>query len=125
MLTGWTLADPLLSVIVALLIVYAAWGLIAKSAHILLEGAPDGVDPDEIKRRLVAEVDGVKDVHHFHAWSLTNELPVVTMHAAIEEHADADQILIDLHKTLESVFGLGHATIQIERGECPDIDYQP
>jgi len=123
--TGWLPIDPILSVVVVLLILVAAWALVRKSAHILLEGAPDGVDSEAIKSRLIESVPGVIDVHHVHAWMLTNELPVVTLHAGIDESVDADETLRAIHRTLATAFGLAHATIQIERGPCPDVEMQP
>ncbi len=125
MWTGWLPIDAILSVLVTLLILYAAWKLVKKTSHILLEGSPEGLDPDQVKLKIVESVPGVTDVHHFHAWLLTNELPVITMHASIDEHADADKALIAIHDVLEESFGLAHATIQIERGMCPDAVPQP
>src|SRR5512132_3323871 len=77
--TGWTPIDPLLSVLVALLILRSAWLLVRKSAHIRLEGAPDWLDVDELKEGLVAAIPAVQDVHHVHAWMLTGERPLLTM----------------------------------------------
>ena len=91
--TGWTPIDPLLSLLVALLILRSAWLLVRRSAHILLEGTPDWLDVDELKAELVAAIPAVQDVHHVHAWMLTSERPLLTMHARIQPGADRDQIL--------------------------------
>jgi cobalt-zinc-cadmium efflux system protein len=118
--TGWTPIDPLLSVLVALLILRSAWLLVRRSAHILLEGTPDWLDVDELKTGLVAAIPAVQDVHHVHAWMLTSERPLLTMHACIRADADRDQILRATRQFLERTYGIGHATIQLEPAGCAD-----
>ena len=73
--TGWMPIDPILSVLVAVLILNSAWRLTRRSAHILLEGAPDWIDEDELKAELTAAVPAVQSVHHLHVWMLTQENP--------------------------------------------------
>ncbi|MBV9419542.1 MAG: cation diffusion facilitator family transporter, partial [Alphaproteobacteria bacterium] len=72
-LTGWTPIDPILSVLVAALILKSAWQIVKASSHILLQGTPVNLSADGIARDLVASVPGVADVHHVHIWSLTSE----------------------------------------------------
>jgi cobalt-zinc-cadmium efflux system protein len=119
--TGWMPADPLLSVLVALLILKAALTIIRRSGHILLEGTPEHVDPEDLRSRLIEAVPEVVDVHHVHIWSLTGEHPVLTLHAVLDEGADHDSALIALHRALEQLFGVSHATIQLEHSRCPDV----
>ena len=85
--TGWSPIDPLLSVVVSLLILRSAWMLIRDFGHILLEAAPRELDVEAMRNDLAANVEGVEDVHHVHAWSLTQERPMVTLHARIAEAA--------------------------------------
>jgi cobalt-zinc-cadmium efflux system protein len=118
LLTGWTPIDPILSVLVALLILRSAWDLVGRSWHVLMEGTPEGFDPEELKRDLVTAVPGVEDVHHVHLWALTPERPLVTLHARIADGLDHDTALRRLQSRLGERFGLQHATIQVERGEC-------
>ena len=113
--TGWMPIDPILSVLVAVLILRSAWAIIKQSSHILLEGTPDGMDAARIGVAL-SEVSGVVDIHHVHAWSLTNERPIVTLHAVLDQTADHNVTLDKLHGVLKERFGIEHATIQIERG---------
>ena len=117
---GWTPIDPLLSLLVGLLILRSAWLLVRRSAHILLEGTPDWLDVDDLKAELVAAIPAVEDVHHVHAWMLTTERPLLTMHARIDSRADRDQVLLAIRHVLEHSHGIGHATIQIEPGDCAD-----
>ena len=69
--TGWAPIDPLLSLLVAVLILHSAWRLLRKSAHILLEGAPDWLDDAELRAAVTTALPAIQDVHHVHAWMLT------------------------------------------------------
>jgi cobalt-zinc-cadmium efflux system protein len=118
--TGWTPIDPLLSLAVALLILRSAWHLVRQSSHILLEGTPGYLDLGALRSELTAAVPEVDDVHHVHAWSLTDERPLVTLHAHVIEGADGQQALQHIRSFLRQRFGIAHATVQIERGRCTD-----
>ncbi|MBS0473009.1 MAG: cation diffusion facilitator family transporter [Proteobacteria bacterium] len=119
-LTGWMPIDPLLSVVVALLILKSAWDIVRASSHILLQGTPSGLDAEGITRDLVASVPGVSDVHHVHIWSLTAEQPHVTLHARACD--DANGVVARISARLHEKFGVAHATIQIDDSDCPDED---
>lgn len=118
--TGWTPIDPLLSIAVALLVLRSAWFIARQSAHILMEGAPPGLEPAQIKSDLLGNIDGLEDVHHVHTWSLNQERPLVTLHARIQEDADADALLKAINARLMEKFNVDHATVQIEKGVCTD-----
>jgi len=120
MLTGWTPIDPLLSVLVAAIIVRSGWHVVTASAHILLEGAPKELDTRDIGPDLVANVEGVDGVHHVHVWSITQSRRMVTLHALIGETEDSDRVVKDIKARLKEKFGLDHATIEIERETCAD-----
>lgn len=115
--TGWTPIDPILSAVMALVILRGAWRVTRDSGHILLEGTPDGIDAARVGAAL-RSVPGVVDVHHVHAWSLTSERPMVTLHAVLEDGADGNAALAEIDSVLRSRFGIDHATVQIERGAC-------
>jgi cobalt-zinc-cadmium efflux system protein len=93
LLTGWTPIDPLLSILVALIIVRSGWQVVADAGHILLEGAPGELDTRAIGPDLVANVAGVTEVHHVHVWSITQNRRMVTLHACIGETEDSDAIV--------------------------------
>lgn len=120
LLTGWTPIDPALSILVALLILRSAWFLIRRTTHILLEGAPEQFDTRRLKEMLTAAIPEVRDIHHVHAWSLTPERPLMTLHAVIDAEADDARVLRCIKELLGSEFGVDHATIQIERLGCAD-----
>ncbi|MGD9806135.1 MAG: cation diffusion facilitator family transporter [Hyphomicrobiaceae bacterium] len=121
MTTGWMLIDPLLSVLVALIILRSAWYVVAESGHILLEGAPSGIDSRALAADLVTAVPNVTDVHHVHAWSISEERPMVTLHARISETAtEPEAVTAAIKRRLKERFKIAHATIEIEREICAD-----
>jgi cobalt-zinc-cadmium efflux system protein len=120
--TGWMPIDPLLSILVALIIVRSGWQVVADAGHILLEGAPGELDTRAIGPDLVANVAGVTEVHHVHVWSITQARRMVTLHACIEDGADADLIVRNIKARLKTQFDLDHATVEIERGVCADAE---
>jgi cobalt-zinc-cadmium efflux system protein len=120
--TGWTPIDPLLSVLVAVLILRSAWFLVRESGHILLEGVPRGLDVRALKADLVAAVPGVEDVHHVHAWSLTEDKRMATLHVrVIDPAADAARISAAVKARLRERFRIEHATVEVEGAVCGDV----
>jgi cobalt-zinc-cadmium efflux system protein len=122
MMTGWTAADPILSVVVALIILRSAWALISESGHILLEGAPDHIDIGAVARDLAGHIDGVIDIHHAHAWSLDGRQTMMTLHARIADTASGPAITALIKQRLADTHRVGHATIEIEHGDCASAD---
>ena len=114
------IAIALLALVVAAILGRGAWRVLSKSAHILLEGVPDGVHLDTIAATLTARVPGVADVHHVHAWALTAEKPLLTLHASVSEPGDLGEVVRHMKAVLHSEFGITHSTIQVEHGRCPD-----
>jgi cobalt-zinc-cadmium efflux system protein len=120
MTTGWTPIDPLLSLLVALLVLRSALVLLRQTAHILLEGTPDEIDADDLGRELARRVAGVRDVHHVHVWSLTSGRNLATMHVRVHEGHGIHGILDEIKALLRERFGLEHTTVQICPEDCPD-----
>ena len=119
--TGWTPIDPILSVVFAVLILRSAWIVTRRSVHVLLEGTPgDHAAPERISALLREKVAGVMDVHHVHLWSLTAERPLLTLHVLVAEGAAAAEILANVKQVLKHDIGIGHTTVQIDIGYCPD-----
>ena len=86
--TGWTPADPILSILVSLLVLRSAWRLLKDSVNELLEGAPVSLDIAELKRRMCREIPEVRNVHHVHVW-MVGEKPVMTFTCAVDPHPAA------------------------------------
>ncbi|MBF0395012.1 MAG: cation transporter, partial [Alphaproteobacteria bacterium] len=114
--TGWMAIDALLSVAVAGLILVGASRLVRAASHILLEGTPEGFEIDDVRRVLIESIDGLADVHHVHAWSLTGGAPLVTLHARLTDGADPDATLSAIKRELSHAFHVTHSVVQIERG---------
>jgi cobalt-zinc-cadmium efflux system protein len=123
-LTGWLPIDPLLSLVASALLVRSSWALVRRSAHVLLEGTPEDFDLGRLRAALVASVPGLQDVHHVHVWSLTTGKPLMTLHATIDDGAEAETVLQLLKTQLEQA-GIRHSVVQLERGPCPDDAHHP
>ena len=118
--TGWSYADPLLAILIASILARGAWRLVRESSHILLEGAPAGLDLTRIPATLTSEVPGVLEIHHLHAWALTAEKPLLTLHATVAPDVELGWVVARIKAVLTARFGIEHSTIQVEHGPCPD-----
>lgn len=110
---GWQIADPLLSALIGLLIVYSAWRLVLESVSILMESAPVGIDVDAIRDAMVA-VPGVAGVHDLHVWSITSGMDCLSAHVVLGEGPTPAELLTGLRRVLAERFSIHHVTIQIE-----------
>ena len=124
LLTGWNYADPILAFVVVAILLRGAVRVVIDAGHILLEGVPHHLDLEQIKLRLTQNVSNVIEIHHVHAWALTTERPLLTLHATITEGADAHTAVERIKAVLMNDFGIHHSTIQVEQGPCPDSDHQ-
>ena len=111
--TGWWLADPIVSFLVALLVVASSWRLLRESVDVLLEAVPAHIDLDQV-RDAIEEVPGIEQVHDLHVWTLNSGFLAMSGHAIVQNPADAQRILDEVHERLRAVFAIRHATIQLE-----------
>lgn len=118
--TGWTPIDPILSVLVAVLILSTAWKLMKEAAHVLLEGVPRNLDRDGIARDLEASVTGVREIHHMHVWSLDGTRTMATLHACLAEGTSPHGAVSAIKARLATRHGIEHATVEPEYGQCAD-----
>ena len=118
--TGWMPIDPLLSMVVALIILRSAWRVVADSGHILLEASPPGIDSRTLRDHLRSALPFVLDIHHVHAWSISQERPMVTLHASIAASTDSAVAVREIKRQLAQHFRITHATIEIEYDACGD-----
>jgi cobalt-zinc-cadmium efflux system protein len=120
LVANWTVADPLVSVGIGLLILYSSWGIIRDSVDILMQGTPRGMRLEEVEECLLG-IEGVRQVHDLHIWTLTSGRYQLSAHLVIcgdnEPHA-----IIDAAQTrLRERFGIGHTTVQVDREvECAE-----
>jgi cobalt-zinc-cadmium efflux system protein len=110
---NWNLADPIASVMVAILIVISGWRVTKDSIHILMEGSPKGIDTEVVKNSLAA-APGVIEVHDLHVWCITSGFTALSCHVVVGNEVNRDTILLRLSAYLEEEFGIHHSTIQVE-----------
>lgn len=110
---NWYVADPLISVFVAFLILYSAWHLVRDSADILLEGTPAHIDLESVRGAL-RNVEGVESIHDLHIWTLTSGVHAMSCHAVLLGAEDRHEILEKLSNIVRSRFKIEHTTIQLE-----------
>jgi cobalt-zinc-cadmium efflux system protein len=120
MATGWMPIDPILSVLVAVIILRSAWAVVRDAGHILLEGTPGGIDHREIAADLKAAIPALTDVHHVHVWSITQERPMITLHARVAAGQAPGLAVAAIKQRLAERFNIAHATVEVEFGGCAD-----
>ena len=122
--TGWVRVDPILSILIALLIVWTAWDIIRESLNILLEGLPRGIRLADVTRAM-GGVGGVLGVHDLHIWSLGSSTHALSCHVLIEDvpPSASETILRSLNALLEQRFGIAHTTVQFEHVSCGISEY--
>ncbi|UEX84480.1 cation diffusion facilitator family transporter [Shinella zoogloeoides] len=113
MLTGWSILDPLLSVLVAGLVIRSAWGLVSDSIRVLLQATPKGIVADEIEAGLL-NLPGIAEAGHFHAWTLTDESIVATVHVSPKEGIDPLTLPSVVASFLKEGHGIDHVTVQVD-----------
>ncbi|MGI8439781.1 MAG: cation diffusion facilitator family transporter [Thermoleophilaceae bacterium] len=117
--TGWRYADPLVSALIAALILGSAWPVLRDSVRVLLEAAPRGIDPAEVGGRM-AEVAGVVNVHDLHVWTITSGFPALSAHVVVRREKDCHAVRRELDELLERDFSIEHTTLQVDHS--PDND---
>lgn len=113
MVTGWTWLDPLLSVLVAVLVVKSAWGLVADSLRVLLQAVPQGLDINAAEHD-VRQLPGVAEAGHFHAWTLTDDSIVATIHVTPQAGADPLTLPALVAARLREHYAIDHVTVQVD-----------
>jgi len=116
---GWTLADPLISVAMCLLIIYSSWQLIRESVNILLEGTPSHINIRAVVESM-HKAPGVTDVHDLHVWTISSGMEALSAHVTVEPGVAHKTALEALQALLRSEFNIGHVTIQIESPDEAD-----
>ncbi|MGV3574725.1 MAG: cation diffusion facilitator family transporter [Devosia sp.] len=113
MLTGWTLLDPILSVLVAALVVRSAWSLVRDSLRVLLQAVPRGLDARKAEAQL-AELAEIEKAGHFHAWTLTDDTVVATVHVTPAEGTNPLVLPQLVSDWLKARYNIDHVTVQVD-----------
>jgi len=125
LLTGWLYIDPLLSLGIAALIAFGAWGIVRETVNLLMEGTPTEVDLGQVTREITG-TERVTGLHDLHVWALSSEETALSVHVVVGECplSDAEHLVRDLEQRLCSRFDIGHTTIQVESCHpCGDIKH--
>jgi len=123
-LTGWTAADPVLSIALSVLLLWSAGRLLWQAVDVLLEAAPKHVDMDALEDALHA-VPGVDTVHDLHVWTVASGFVAMSGHAVVPDAARHEEALAEITRRVHA-FGIRHATVQLERGgDCVGCDQDP
>ncbi len=122
--TSWFIADPIVSIIFALLVLWSSWSIFTESIQMLLEGTPVGMELTDVERT-IREVKGVLDVHDLHVWTVSSGLIACNCHILVAEQnvSAAQKIQADVAHELEHDFKISHSTIQIEVNDCGGHDH--
>jgi cobalt-zinc-cadmium efflux system protein len=118
--TGWEYADPIAGAVIGILVLASSWSVLRDSVHILLEGAPKGMDTRELGRRL-SEMPGVVDVHDLHVWTITSGFPALAAHVLVERGDDCHARRRELEELLRREYGIEHTTLQVDHAAAPSV----
>jgi cobalt-zinc-cadmium efflux system protein len=117
---GWTLADPLVSIGIGVLILFTSWGIVRESVDILMQGTPRDLSLAEIEQALLA-IEGVCQVHDLHVWTQNSGLYLLSAHLVVSGPADARRIVETAQGLLREQFAIGHSTVQLDHeSECTE-----
>ena len=125
LLTGWLPVDPLLSLGIAALIAYGAWGIVRETLNLLMEGTPRQIDVASVTAEITS-TPRVTDMHDLHVWALSSEETALSVHVVVGDCplADAEHLVRELEQRLCSKFAIGHTTIQVESCHpCAEIEH--
>lgn len=121
--THWVWLDPIVGLLVVVTILWGTWGLFKKSMALILDAVPHNIKIQEVKNYL-ASWGGVNEIHDLHIWSLSTTETALTAHLVMPERYLKDQEYWEINAALEKRFGIGHVTLQVERGEHGEGDHQ-
>jgi cobalt-zinc-cadmium efflux system protein len=114
MATNWTLADPIIAVLIGLWVLPRTWTLVREAGQVLMQGAPHGLNVDTVRDLMLAH-PGVQTVHDLHIWALGSKEPILTAHVVVADPAQsAESVRRSLLAALDESFGIEHATLQVE-----------
>lgn len=119
--SGWRTVDPILSILIAMMILWSSLDIMKEAFGIFMEAAPKDIDPDKVVQSMMT-VPGVINVHHLHIWSISSKQVALSCHItlSVEDCQRSPEIIRQLHEVLEREHGIDHVTIQPESVLCPE-----
>jgi cobalt-zinc-cadmium efflux system protein len=125
LITGWDRVDPITGILLSVLILLGSWRLISEPIDVLMEAAPSGLDVEEIGKAMVA-VDGVREVHDLHVWTVTSGFPALAAHVRTDPARDPDEVRAALEHELAEHFDIEHTTLQMMVEQLVELeDHRP
>jgi cobalt-zinc-cadmium efflux system protein len=121
--TGFNRADPIASLLIAGLLLHAAYGLLKESGRVFMEAAPSGIDPDDVGRALAGH-PGVVEVHDLHVWEVTSGFPALSAHVVVRAGDDCHELRRLLQQMVAERFGISHTTLQVDHEAAPQPPLQ-
>lgn len=118
--TGWYIADVIVSIILASLILRSGIKLLADCIRIMMMGKPESINERDIKSAIMTSVEDVKEIHHIHMWEIASGQPALTAHVVMIDGGNCNETIWSVKKILIEEFNIFHSTIQVEHNECPD-----
>jgi cobalt-zinc-cadmium efflux system protein len=118
MTTGWSLIDPITSLVVSFLVLLSTWSLLKRSLNLALDAVPEGIDPEQV-RVFLAKLPGVREIHDLHIWAMSTTENALTAHLVMPENAGSPAFLGDVCKELHERFHIEHSTLQVELPDAP------
>jgi len=118
--TEWYLADVIVSIILASLILRSGIKLLADCVRIMMMGKPENINERDIKSAIMTSVEDVKEIHHIHMWEIASGQPALTAHVVMIDGGNCNETIWSVKKILIEEFNIFHSTIQVEHNECPD-----
>ena len=116
---AWAWIDPVVSLIIAAVIVAGTWSLFRESLHLLFDGVPAGIDLPQVRAALLA-LPGVRRLHDLHVWGMASSQAALTAHLVLKtQHDDQDALLRAATHALQKRFKIRHVTLQLESRDCP------
>jgi cobalt-zinc-cadmium efflux system protein len=110
---GWSIADPIASIAISLLILWGAWRLVREAVDVLMEGTPAGVDPGALEQ-VIRTSPGVASLHDLHVWCISDGFPVVTVHVVLDGSGHGTDVSRAVARRIQERFGIEHVTVQPE-----------
>jgi cobalt-zinc-cadmium efflux system protein len=122
-LTGATIADPLVSILIAMLILWSSWGILKESVNVLLEAIPEGMQMEAVEQT-ICSVEGVLAVHDLHVWTVGSGIIACSCHVTVEEQSvrEGENVLRLVAEALERKHAITHSTVQVEVEGCEPND---
>jgi cobalt-zinc-cadmium efflux system protein len=125
LITGWDRVDPIIGMLIGVLILLGSWRLIKEPLDVLMETAPPGLDVQEIGTAMAA-VDGVREVHDLHVWTVTSGFPALAAHVRTDPARDVDEVRREVEQVLADRFGIEHTTLQTMAEQLLELeDHRP